>query len=193
MSKRTEKEHAGLETGGPMGGAMPAIGEGTWLRPAQVVATTADSVRVTTADGRIVSARLALALPYEPAIGDELLLLGDASSAYVVGVLRGSGQTRLALEGDVALSASGRLELRGGTGVAIDAPEVQVRATRVGILASRMTEIYDTVRTTVRELLSVRAAEQRTLVDGTSHLQAKNARVLSEAKVTINGKEIFLG
>jgi hypothetical protein len=45
----------------------------------------------------------------------------------------------------------------------------------------------------VRQLLSVRAGEQHTLVEGTSQLVAKNARTLSEGKVTINGKEIFLG
>lgn len=193
MMKRVEKQHADLETGAPMGGSIAPGRDGTWLRPCEVLATSADVLQVKTFEGRMMSARLALALPYAPAVGDELLLLGDATSAYVVGVIRGAGKTRLALEGDVELSATGRLELRGGSGVSVEAPDVKITASRVGIFASRMNEIYDTVRTTVRELLSVRAAEQHTMVEGTSHLQAKNARVLSEAKVTINGKEIFLG
>lgn len=175
------------------GAALPAVGVGTWLAPARVTSVSAVGVTVRLPDGRETAARLALALPYEASIGDELLVLGDASSAYVIGVLGGRGRTRLALEGDVSLEASGTLDLRAGEGVSIDAPKLELRAKTFSILAGKATQVFDSLRKTVRELYSVRAAEQQTLVDGTSQLTARNSRILSEGKVTINGKEIFLG
>jgi hypothetical protein len=192
MSNRIEKQRADFETGSPAGSTIPIGREGTWVRPCEVLATSADGVRVEV-EGKQLFASLALAVPYEPVVGDQLLLLGDGRSAWVVGVIRGNGKTRLALEGDVDVSASGELTLRGGRGVSVEGPRVRISSSRLELLASRVTEVYDSVRTTVRELMSVRAGEQHTLVEKTSHLQAKNARVLSEEKVTINGKEIFLG
>jgi hypothetical protein len=202
MSKRIQKQHDDVEVSSGAS-RMPAAetfaafaraGQtGTWLRPAAVVAVAADSLTVDAGDRGTVTARMAMPIPYAAAIGDELLVLGEGEHAYVVGVLRGAGTMRLELEGDVEISATGKLGLRAGASVTIDAPEVQVRSGRMSMLAGRVTQAFDSVRTTVRELLLVRAGEQQTFVDGTSHLQAKNARMLSESKVTINGKEIFLG
>lgn len=198
MSKRIQKQHEDLEVSSAGGGvplaALARAGQsGTWLRPAAVVAVAVDSLTVDAGDRGTLTARMAMPIPYSAAVGDELLVLGEGEHAYVVGVLRGAGSTRLDLEGDVEISASGKLGLRAGSGVTIDAPQVQVRTDRLSMLAGRVTEAYGSVRKTVRELLMVRAGEQQTFVDGTSHLQAKNARMLSESKVTINGKEIFLG
>jgi hypothetical protein len=186
------KQH---EDGETAGAASPLVqsSPGTWLSPCRVTSLGAAGVDVRTPDGRVFAARLALALPYEPAVGDELLLLGDATNAYVVGVLSGSGSTRLALEGDVSLSASGKLDLRAGQGVSIEAPAVAITTSRLSMVAGRVSQVFDALQKTVRELYSVRAGEQQTLVEGTSQLTAKNSRILSEGKVTINGKEIFLG
>ncbi len=173
--------------------SVAAGGPGTWLSPGRVIEVQAHGVRLQLPDGRELFARMALPLSYEAALGDELLLLGDATSAYVTGVLSGNGQTRLALKGDVSLATDGKLELSSQTSISLDAPSVEVRADRLHTVAGRVTEVFDSVRKTVRQLLSVRAGEQHTLVEGTSQLVAKNARTLSEGKVTINGKEIFLG
>ena len=185
------KQHEDGQIAG--GAALPVVGVGTWLAPSKVTSVSAVGVTVRTADGRELEARLALALPYEAAVGDELLVLGDAASAYVIGVLGGSGRTRLALEGDVSLEATGKLDLRAGESISIDAPKLELRASRFSLLAGKATQVFDSLRKTVRELYSVRAAEQQTVVDGTSQLTARNSRIVSEGKVTINGKEIFLG
>jgi hypothetical protein len=168
-------------------------GSGTWLSPARVIGVEVERLLVELPDGRRLSARMALAFPYEPALGDELLLLGDDRSAYVTGVLSGRGVTRLHLKGDVKIAAEGSLELSSARSVTLDAPSVEVRAERLHTVAGRVTEVFDSVRKTVRTLFSMRAGEHQTLVEGTSQLVAKNARTLSEGKVTINGKEIFLG
>jgi len=49
------------------------------------------------------------------------------------------------------------------------------------------------LRRHVRDLLSLRAGKSHTVVDGSSFSQSKSATILTEEKVTINGKEIFLG
>ena len=45
----------------------------------------------------------------------------------------------------------------------------------------------------VTDLLSVHAGESQTIVDGTSHLRADSASILTQEKVTLNGKAIHLG
>lgn len=173
------------------GGVAP--GPGTWLSPGLVVAVAADHVVLELASKQRVKARMALAIPYEAALGDELLVLGGASQAYVTGVLQGRGQNSLVMKGDVRLAAEGKLSIASTESITFEAPVVETRAEAIHTVAGRVTEVFDSVRKTVRQLLAVRAGEQNTLVEGTSQLVAKNARTLSEGKVTINGKEIFLG
>jgi Protein of unknown function (DUF3540) len=45
----------------------------------------------------------------------------------------------------------------------------------------------------VTGLLSVRAGEAETLVEGTTTTRAKNGVILTEDKMVVNGKQIFLG
>ncbi|HTJ82912.1 MAG TPA: DUF3540 domain-containing protein [Polyangiaceae bacterium] len=215
MSKIARREHEGDEGGASAAfdassamesalGAIAAPGARTAtspsdrrsamsLGPREVVAVDSPFVVVSAADGTLVQARLARAVPYEPAIGDVLLVIEGGDGAWVIGVVSGSGSTRLQLDGDVEVAASGVLRLSGGAGVELTGPDVEVRADRLSMIAGRVTQAYHSVRKTVRELLSVHAGEQHTLVDGTSHAQAKSTRILSEQKVTINGREIFLG
>lgn len=141
-----------------------------------------------------VVARNALAWPYQPVVGDELLVAGGGSAYFVIGVLRGSGTTQLAFDGNVELRArGGELRLAADRGVQIDAPEVAVRSHAFHVVAEAATQIVGTLRHTVRELFALRAKEQVTQVEGTVLSHAKSMRMVSEDKVTLNGKEIFLG
>ena len=45
----------------------------------------------------------------------------------------------------------------------------------------------------VRSLLTVHAGQSRTVVDETALTKSKNAVILTEEKMAINGKEIHLG
>ncbi|MBK6513146.1 MAG: DUF3540 domain-containing protein [Polyangiaceae bacterium] len=198
MTKVLREQATGVDAGDSAGlaaGVAAALaGAGRTLGPGRVTAMKADRLTLSLSDGRLVEARSALAWPYEPALGDELLVVGEGDLHYVIGVLRGTGTTRLAFEGDVELSArGGSVDIRADRGVSIGAPDVHVEADRLTIVAEAAQKIVGTLRQTVRELFTLRAKEQHTLVEGNVLSHSKATRIVSEEKVTINGKEIFLG
>ena len=92
---------------------LASIVNGTGLReagplamgPARVIEAGARRVRLRREDGAEVDAELALASPYEPAVDDVVLCVGDEVRHYVIGVLVGSGRTQLSFQGDVDLQA----------------------------------------------------------------------------------------
>jgi hypothetical protein len=45
----------------------------------------------------------------------------------------------------------------------------------------------------VRELLTLRAGQTHTVVDGSAFSQSKSHAIVAEEKVTVNGKGIYLG
>jgi hypothetical protein len=165
-----------------------------YLGPAHVVGATGRELSLEMPSGEIVSAMLAVAFPYEPAVGDVLLVIARGASYYGIGVLHGTGRTRLVFPGDVDLRADGgTLRLSGEKGVAIDAPELDVRVGALRMLADSVTQRFATVYQRVTTLLSVHARESHTAVDESTFTKAKNAAILTEETMTINGKQIHLG
>jgi hypothetical protein len=165
-----------------------------YLGPAEVVAVEAGAVTVELPGGPAVEARLALALPYEPAIGDVLLVIGKGGAHYVIGVLHGAGRTALALHGDVALHAvDGTLSLTGDKGVEVRGPEIDVQTGKLRMVADAVVQKFASVWQRVSSVLSVHAGQTHTVVDGGTFAQSKSATILTEQTVTINGKEIYLG
>jgi hypothetical protein len=137
---------------------------------------------------------MALALPYEPALGDTLLVIGRAQRYYAIGVLHGAGRTVLSLAGDIAVHArDGELSLSGDKGVSIRGPEVAVEAGKIRMVADAMVQKLNSVYQRVSALLSVRAGDSHTIVERTALTKAKNATILTEDTVTVNGKQILLG
>lgn len=164
------------------------------LGPAEVTAVNASSVEVRIEDGSVVEAELALAMPYAPAVGDRLLVIGDERRAWVIGVLAGSGKTVLAFDGDVELrSKDGVLRLAGGQRVEIESPEVELQGSRVRVVAESLAHHVTSLKQRVRELFSTHAGTKRVTVDGTTATQAGNATLTTEGSVKINGKAIHLG
>lgn len=165
-----------------------------YLGAAEVILALPHELSARLPDGAVVRARLALAFPYEPQEGDEILVIGRGREHYVIGVLRGAGRTTLALEGDVELRARGGvLRLSSDQAVEVAAPEVKMTAGKLQVLAGAVAQTFASLRQTVTELLSVRAGQSHTVVAGSSFAQSKRATVLSEEKMTLNGKEIYLG
>jgi hypothetical protein len=164
------------------------------LGPAEVVAVRPLEIEVRLSSGAEVPARLALAFPYEPAVGDEVLVIGNEGGHYVIGVLHGQGRTALAFKGDVDLRAEGGvLRLRSDKGVEVSAPKMTVITGALEQIAGAAMQKFASLRQTVTELLSVRAGQAHTIVDGSSFTQSKAHTILTEEKVTINGKDIYLG
>src|SRR5688572_20009610 len=89
-------------------GNLPAVGAAeVFLGPADVHHAKASDVQVELPDGVIVPVQLAFAFPYEPSVGDTLLVIGKDGQHYAIGVLRGSGKASLSFHGDVEVRATG--------------------------------------------------------------------------------------
>lgn len=173
--------------------SAPALGPAVVLEPREGIDPRRE-VDVRLGDGAVTRARMAMPLPYEPCAGDTVLVIGDAGGHYVIGVLEGRGRTVVEMHGDVDLRAlGGVLRLQSDRGVHIDAPEVEVLARRLRTVADTVVQTVGSLRQRVTELLSVHAAQSHSVVDGASVAQAKSTTILSEEKVTINGKAVHLG
>jgi hypothetical protein len=165
-----------------------------YLGPAEVVEVLPHAIEVRLESGALARARLALAFPYEPAVGDELLVIGNGDRHYVIGVLQSGGRVALAFKGDVDLRAEGGvLRLSSDKAVEVEAPEVSMLAGRLQQIAGAVAQRFTSLRQTVTDLLSVRAGQSHAVVDGAAFSQSKSATILTEEKVTINGKRISLG
>jgi hypothetical protein len=163
------------------------------LGPAEVVSIAQGSLGVRLASGAVVPARIALAQAYDASVGDEVLVIGEAGDHYVIGVLLAKAPAVLAVPGDLEIRAGGALRLTAGAEVEITGREVAMRASKLSVLADAVTETFTSLRQRVREVLSVHAGESHTIVEGSSFAQSKSATIQTEKKVSINGREIFLG
>jgi hypothetical protein len=168
-----------------------AVPAGTYLGPAVVRVAGALSVEVDLPDGRALEARLALGFTYQPAVGDTVLLIAQ-DEAYVIGVIASTGKGVLEFPGDLEVRAGGTLTLAGQQ-IAVSGREMRVHVGKLETVARAVTERFDNLRQRVSELLSVHAGESQTVVEGTSHLRAESASILTKEKVTLNGKAIHLG
>jgi len=165
-----------------------------YLGPGHVVAVMPHEVEVLVRGGERARAQMALSIPYEPKVGDVLLVIGKGDDHYVIGVLQGSGTTSLSFQGAVDLRATGGpLTLSSDAGVVIHGPETEIRTGKLGVYAGRVVEQLGSLYQRVHETLSVRAGKAHTVVDDTSFLTAKNASIVTEETMSINGNEIHLG
>lgn len=171
----------------------PEAATGFFLGPAEILTVAPNQVGVKLGDGRVVSALLALAFVYQPAQGDQALVVGDGAAHYVIGILSGSGKTTLELPGEVDIVAKGKLRLMSEESVEIKAPTVKLAASTLDVLAGAVVQRFRSLRQRVSELASLHAGASHTVVEGSSYAQSKSATILTEDKVTINGREVHLG
>jgi Protein of unknown function (DUF3540) len=165
-----------------------------YLGPARVTRVAPHELEVEIRGGERAAAQMALAYPYAPAEGDVLLVIGKGGEHWVIGVIHGTGQAALAFQGGVTISArGGPLTLTSDQAVAIRGPGVEVEAGTLEVLAGSVVERFTSLYQRVRDAWNMRAGEARTIVDGSSHLTAKDASILTEETMSINGSEIHLG
>jgi hypothetical protein len=171
-----------------------ATERGPSLSTAHVVSASAVELTVRLVGGGVRAARLATTFGYEPAPGDEVVVISDPEQAFVIGVLRTSGKAVLSFPGDVDLRAvGGRLRLAADEGLVLESPTIELRARKLAMLAGTVMQRFDALTQKVRDLLAVRAGQTYTVVEGSAVSQSKSARILTKDEVTINGKEIHLG
>jgi hypothetical protein len=173
---------------------LPVQSPAEYLGPARVTRVAPHEVAVEIRSGEEVTAQMALAFPYAPAEGDVLLVIGKGGEHWVIGVVHGAGKAALAFQGGVEISAQGGpITLTSDRGVAIRGPDVEVEAGKLSMIAGSVVERFTSLYQRVRDAWSVRAGEARTIVDGSSHLTAKEASIVTEETMSINGSEIHLG
>lgn len=172
----------------PLGDDAPS----RYLGPATVVDGDAKAVRVRLPGGRVVVAELALALSYEPAPGDSVLVISEGEAHYGIGVLRGKGKLVLETQGDIAIKAAGKIELEAPR-VDVTSDATEIRSKALSFVADALTQRVSSFVQRVHGLLSVHAKESHTLVEKSAITQAKNASILTEDAVSINGKSVLLG
>lgn len=171
----------------------PTVATGIYCGPAVVLEVGPSSLKLQL-PGRETTAELALAYPYQPQPNDLVLALGAADGdVYVVGVLQGKGRTRLSVQGDLQIEASGRLRLRGAAGVGIEGEQVAVTADRYELSARSVIERVGNVYRWATGVIATFAGRTRTVVEHNATLSA--GRIVEKAKqdVVIDGERIRLG
>lgn len=175
-------------------GVTQEVPRADYLGSGRVLFADVGGVQVRLDDGRERPARMALAFPYRPVVGDSLLVIAREDSAFVIGVLDGSGQTSLELAGDVDLRArGGKLSLTGDRGLELRGPAIDIVGDAMRVVVESMSETATSVFQRVRETISVHAGEVRSWVKGDSHQVAHRMSLKTEDTVTINGREVHLG
>lgn len=173
---------------------LPAPRPGEYLGPAHVVRVAPHELEIELRGGERVTAQMALAFPYAPEVGDVLLVIGRDSEHYVIGVLRGTGKASLSFQGAVDLRAQGGpLTLSSDQGVAIRSPAVGIETGKLQMFAGSVVQKFTSLYQRVRDAMDLRAGSARTVVDEQSYLTAKNAAIVTQETMSINGSEIHLG
>ncbi len=147
----------------------------------------------TVTGGTVVHATPALTFPYRPAVGDQLLVLGDARAFYVIGVLVGRGQTALSNPAGVSLHAEGQLRLTGDRGVRVRGRGLELRAERLARLAVRAVETFGEQTRHVRERLRVEAGDVDEHSRGRWLLQARTVVVKALIGARIKSTTVRVG
>ncbi len=177
-----------------VGGLGAEALSGRFLGAATVLGVGPASLEARLPTGEIVHPKLALAFPFTPAEGDSLLVIGQDERYFVIGVIESRGETHLKFAGNVEVHAvGGELELHGDQGVELHGPQIDIKTKRLNVVADKATEVFGTIFTRVKELMSVHAGSTDTVVRGQWSTRAKRATVTSEETVTINGKQVHLG
>ncbi len=179
---------------GPAARPGPPLEVADYLGPAEVVEALGTMVTARVGGASVVLATLALAVPYAPAVGDVLLLIGKQGQYWAIGVVRGSGRTVLRVAGDLELHAEGgALRLTGDQGVRVTGPEVGFETGKLSVVAASLFEQVGSAIRRVTGLLTTQAGRAHTIVEGAAYEQSKSRAIVAEDTVTVNGKQIHLG
>ncbi|MFO0984070.1 MAG: DUF3540 domain-containing protein [Planctomycetota bacterium] len=181
------------------------IDTGTLLQAARITPAQGPKgqVHVRFQSGEEGWARLALAFSYAARAGDEVLVIGqDPSELYVIGVLRGSGPTTLAVPGDLAITAPhGAITLKGKRGIHIkseavvetEAPLVRLKAGKLEMAAQRIVQSARELYAWFSGLWQLKSRRVRAVADTTVHLKGEEMHIRADKEVYVNGATVNLG
>ena len=166
----------------------------TYLGPARVIEARNGLLHVSLPEDETAWAAPALAFPYEPEAGDLVLAIGEQDNYYVIGVLQGTGRTVFTAPGDLEFRApKGVINLVSTRGVKIQAPEVEVKAGKIRMMARTITEAFTNAYRRVRDTFQLRAGRYRTRVNGRYTVHAGEISERAKDGVRIDGRKINIG
>jgi len=174
-----------------------------YLGPARVLTPpgTSGYVQVTAGDD-VMWARMAMAVPYSPEPGDEVLVVYDEPSrAYVIGVLSGSGTTTIRVPSDLRLEAPGGVTILAGktmtlqseAALELNAPRAAFRFTRLNITVTTLVQRLANAYTWATGLVQSKSRRMRSIADEGWLVRANRAHVKTTDNIHINGQTIHLG
>ena len=176
----------------------------TYLGPAAVLdsAGRAGWVAVELPTGERAWARLAFTMAYEPAPGDEILVIArDQDHMFAIGVLRAAGAVSLRVTGDLRIAAGGGITLASPRGITLrseerleaSAPALTLRAGRLEILAQRLVERLGSAFVWIKEVFQLKARRMRALAEKDYVVRAGRMHLRSREDFSIDGRTIHLG
>ena len=175
------------------------------LGPAQVLSAAGKPgyVQVALSEDEVVWAQLALAVPYAPAAGDDVLVIRhEKARAYVIGLLRGGGSTTLRVPGDlkleapngeVRISAGKSLRMRSQTDIEVTGRRIGLRADRIHLAAENFVQRVTNAYLWVTGLFQAKSRRHRLVTDEGWLVRAGRAHIKTSENIHINGKTIHLG
>jgi hypothetical protein len=175
-----------------------------YLGPARVLAAGESGyVRVAIAGEDAVWARMAMAIPYTPEPGDEVLVICNHSpDVYVIGVLSGHGTTTLrvpcdlrleAPDGHVHIAAGKTIQMRSEVAIDLSAPRATLRFGRLNILVTTLVQRLADSFTWATGLVQSKGGRLRWIAEEGWLVRARRAHVKPQDNIHINGKTIHLG
>jgi Protein of unknown function (DUF3540) len=172
---------------------LAAVETMSYLGPAKVLLSTPGRVKLHVFEDK-VWAVMALAGPYQPAVGDTVLTIAQAGAWYVIGVIDGKGKSTLTVPGDLRIEApQGRIELSAAKGIRVKSDEVSIVAGRWNVSARSAIERLGEATRWVKGAWQVRVGRMRTCVRDDYDLQAERILQRAEQDVRIDGSKINLG
>lgn len=132
----------------------------------------------------VIRAEVAV-MQYAPQTGDIVLVAAQLDAVFVLGVLGAARRREVRASTDVlVLSAENK--------IVIDAPEIEVRATRLETTAASIIERADETHRHAGES-HISAGRCRTVVDDSFEVVAGRTRIVSDDDTAIDGRRVLLG
>ncbi|MGH0034729.1 MAG: DUF3540 domain-containing protein [Myxococcota bacterium] len=170
-----------------------AAAPGLDLGPGVVEDVAGERVRVRTERGS-GWASWAVGYPYSVQPGDTVLCIADGRRRYVIGVLKGSGETTLSVPGDLKLRAPhGHVDIESGRGVRVRAPRVGFVTPLLELTAKLLEERFENVDRWIEGRLDEQIGSVRSRIEKTYSMLAGRIRQRAKGRVKIDGERIDLG
>ncbi len=167
--------------------------QSNFIGPATVDRSEAGRVLLRVNDAQ-VWAIPALAYSYSFECEDTVLVIGQNDDWYVIGVLKGRGKTSFHVQGDLQfVSTQGSIDLIAPKGISIKSNRITLMASQLSILAKRLSQRLQSLRTNVKNGVTLVAARVSNTVSGSHRLKAGKIVERADGDVKIDGRKIHLG